>query len=86
MGFCIGSDNNNLLVIDESLLLLDINILNNRYMNERFKVMVIGKMEHPNILRWLDANHIAFFEDSIPAQAICRLIELNTPTIAFVRL
>lgn len=86
MGFCVASEKTSLLVIDDSILLLDINILNNRYMNKRFKVMVIGDMDQPNVLKWLDANHISFFEDSDPTRAICRLIEMQTPAIAFVQI
>lgn len=86
MGLCVASENNSLLVIDDSLLFLDINILNNRYMNDRFKVMVVGNMNQPNVLRWIEANHIAFFDNSNPTDAICRLVELKKPAIAFVRI
>lgn len=85
MGFCIADEKDSLLVIDDSLLYLDINILNNRYLNERFKVMVIGDVIQPNVFKWLDANHIIFFEDSNHTQAISKLLEINAPAIAFVR-
>lgn len=84
MGFCAASKERVMLVIDASVLLLDLNILNNRYINERFKVMVIGDMQRPNVLKWLEANHIAFFAESNPEQALLRLVEMKTPAIAFV--
>ncbi len=86
MGFCTVSKNTNLLVIDDSILYLDINLFNNRYMNERFRVMVIGNMNKPNVLRWLDANQVAYFEESNLLQAMQILVEKKTPTVAFVKI
>ena len=84
MGFCVASPKSNMLVIDDSLILLDVNIFNNRYIDGKFKILVIGDMKQSNVLKWLDANHITFFEESDLARAICRLMERRTPTIAFV--
>lgn len=86
MGFCVASGKSNLLVIDDSLIFLDVNIFNNRYMDRKFKVLVIGQMKQANVLRWLDANHVSFFEDNEPVQAIRRLMEMKTAAIAFVSL
>lgn len=84
MGFCVASEKRNLLVIDDSLIYLDANIFNNRYINEKFKILVIGEMKHPNVLRWLEANHISCFEEREPLRAINILMETKKPTIAFV--
>lgn len=86
MGFCVASETSNLLVIDDSLIFLDANIFNNRYIDGKFKVLVIGEMKQTNVLRWLDANHVSLFEESDPVQAICRLMEMKTASIVFVSL
>lgn len=84
MGYCIGSDEKTVLVMDDSLIFYDVNIFNNRYVDERFKMMIIGTLEDPTIFKWLESNHITFIKEENPSQALSRLLEAKTASVALV--
>ena len=84
IGYSIGSDKKIVLVIDDSLIYYDVNIFNNRYLNESFKILIIGKLKNLTIIKWLESNHINFFKESNPSQALSILLEIKKATVAIV--
>ena len=83
-GYCVGKVEKNLLIIDESIIRYDINIFNNRYMNDRFKLVVIGKKFEENIIRWTEANNISFSVECDLIVATKKLLAAKVPSIVYI--
>lgn len=61
MGYITGIKKKSLLCIPAKLLLLDLNILNNRYINENFKVILFNAeevKEDDTLEKWIENNNI----------------------------
>lgn len=61
MGYIIGTKKKSLLCMPAMLLLLDLNILNNRYINENFKVILFNVeeiKEDDTLEKWIENNNI----------------------------
>lgn len=83
-GYCVGKLEKSLLIINDSIIRYDINIFNNRYMNDRFKLVIIGEKIEENIIRWVEANNISFFVESDLIVATKKLLMANVPSIVYI--
>lgn len=86
MGYCVGTDTINVLVIDDLLIFLDVNIFNNRYLNGKFKLLVIGSVKDAAVLKWIAANRIKFIEADDVHQALEKLLNTDGAAVALVNL
>ena len=74
LGHCISNSGKSILLTDLSLLKLDMNIFNSRYLDKRFNIIAIGPKPSAEISRWIESNGIelAFCETVVEAgKAIC---------------
>ncbi len=66
LGHCISQEEKCILLTDLSVLKLEMNLFNSRYLDKRFNLIVTGEKPSDNILQWLQSNGIeTAFCDSI---------------------
>ena len=64
VGYIQHSDCKNILICREKDLEMDINIFNSRYINDKFKVIVISKKSNShNLENWVVSNNITYVQD-----------------------
>ena len=74
LGHCISNTEKSILLTDLSMLKLDMNIFNSRYLDKRFNIIVTGQKPSAEILQWIKSNgiDIAFCDTAVEAgKAIC---------------
>ena len=72
-GFVLGTSNACLLICSSNCFALDINILNNRYLDARFKVIIIDDQnltEKYDLSAWIKSNHV-----------MCKVVSLFTQDV-----
>ncbi len=75
LGHCISNKEKSILITDISILKLDMNIFNSRYLDERFNMIVTGQKPSAEILHWIRSNgiNISFCDSVIEAvRAVCK--------------
>lgn len=89
MGYITGIKKKSLLCIPAKLLLLDLNILNNRYINENFKVILFNaeEIKKDNTLeKWIESNNIkSKCINKIDKDALNEFWNLEKPAILLVK-
>ncbi len=84
LGHCIFENNKSVLLTDSSMLTLEINIFNSRYIDQRFNLIVTGIKPSSNIIQWLKCNNIeTVFSDTIEV-AMKKVLQEIKPVVAFV--
>ena len=58
MGYITAKEKKSLLILPYELLKIDLNIFNNRYINENVKIIVYKEKEQNNIEEWIKDNKI----------------------------
>ena len=89
MGYIVGRKKKTLICIPEELLLLDLNILNNRYLDKNFKVIVFDFKEENyerQIKDWCNSNNIKTVEsDKITVNQLDEFWKDEEPTILLLK-
>lgn len=84
LGHCISGKEKCVLLTDLSVLKLEQNIFNSRYLDNRFNLIVTGEKPSVNIWQWLQSNNIkTVFCDSVK-KAASEISESNKATVVFV--
>jgi len=78
-----GKDNNTILVATKDCLEIDSNILNNREMNNKFKMILIGDVSKSKA--WIENNNINYLESTNLKKDLEVLITLDIPTVLVVK-
>lgn len=76
---------NKILICNSDCFMLDSNILNNRYMNEKFKVLVIDNNKIDKIEEWCNSNKINFIYSNDLKQDLKKIYTQDKATILLVR-
>lgn len=87
MGYITGVQKKCLLCIPAKLLLLDLNILNNRYMNENFKLILFNynEIEKENKIEdWIKNNNIKIIKTDSVEKELNRFWSSNEAIIMFL--
>ena len=88
MGYIIGKRKKTLLCMPAKLILLDLNILNNRYIDENFKIILFeyNKIEEKLLENWIDYNKIKTIStNNLDENIINEFWNLKEPTVLLVK-
>lgn len=87
MGYLLGCSGRCVLIMPLSYFKYDLNILNNRYLNEHFKVIMIDEAGTENRhMNWIQKNGIRYSECSLrDEQLIANCLQSAGPEICIVR-
>ena len=84
LGHCISNTEKSILLTDLSILKLDMNIFNSRYLDKRFNLIVTGQKPAAEILRWIKSNDIDIaFRDSA-VEAVKAIRNSNKAMVVFL--
>lgn len=85
VGYCVSQPS--ILCIPEEYLFLDINVFNSRYINNNFKVVVLGNASMLNFTEWTRKCSIDFIESTREElQKQCNIfIKMQSPTILYIK-
>ena len=88
MGYIIRKRKKTLLCMPAKLILLDLNILNNRYIDENFKIILFeyNKIEEKLLENWIDYNKIKTIStNNLDENIINEFWNLKEPTVLLVK-
>ena len=88
MGYIIGKRKKTLLCMPAKLILLDLNILNNRYIDDNFKIILFeyNKIEEKLLENWIDYNKIKTIStNNLDENIINEFWNLKEPTVLLVK-
>ena len=84
MGYIIGKRKKTLICMIAKLILLDLNIINNRYIDENFKIILFeyNKIEEKLLENWIDYNKIKTIStNNLDENIINEFWNLKEPTV-----
>ena len=88
-GYVLGTSHDCLLICSANCFALDTNILNNRYLDARFKVIIIDDQnltEEYDLSAWIKSNNVRCkIVNSLTQDVVSELLGKNTPAVIIVK-
>ena len=85
MGYIIAKEKKSLLIMPYELLKIDLNIFNNRYVNENVKIIIYKDKEQSNIEEWIKDNKIEILKtEKIDEKILKKFWDLNKASVLIV--
>ena len=85
MGYITAKEKKSLLIMPYELLKIDLNIFNNRYINENVKIIIYKGKEQNNIEEWIKDNKIEILKtEKIDEKIFKKFWDLNKASVLIV--
>lgn len=85
MGYITAKEKKSLLILPYELLKIDLNIFNNRYINENVKIIIYKEKEQNNIEEWIKDNKIEILKTKkIDEKILQKFWNLNKASVLIV--
>ena len=85
MGYITAKEKKSLLILPYELLKIDLNIFNNRYINENVKIIIYKEKEQNNIEEWIKDNKIEILKTKkIDEKILKKFWDLNKASVLIV--
>ena len=85
MGYITAKEKKSLLILPYELLKIDLNIFNNRYINENVKIIIYKEKEQNNIEEWIKDNKIEILKTKkIDEKILQKFWDLNKASVLIV--
>ena len=85
MGYITAKEKKSLLILPYELLKIDLNIFNNRYINENVKIIIYKEKEQNNIEEWIKDNKIEILKTKkIDDKILQKFWDLNKASVLIV--
>ena len=85
MGYITAKEKKSLLILPYKLLKIDLNIFNNRYINENVKIIIYKEKEQNNIEEWIKDNKIEILKTKkIDEEILKKFWDLNKASVLIV--
>ena len=85
MGYITAKEKKSLLILPYELLKIDLNIFNNRYINENVKIIIYKEKEQSNIEEWIKDNKIEILKTKkIDEKIFKKFWDLNKASVLIV--
>lgn len=85
MGYITAKEKKSLLILPYELLKIDLNIFNNRYINENMKIIIYKEKEQNNIEEWIKDNKIEILKTKkIDEKILQKFWDLNKASVLIV--
>ena len=85
MGYIAAKEKKSLLIMPYELLKIDLNIFNNRYINENVKIIIYKGKEQNNIEEWIKDNKIEILKTKkIDEEILKKFWDLNKASVLIV--
>lgn len=85
MGYITGKEKKSLLIMPYELLKIDLNIFNNRYVNENVKIIIYKDKEQNNVEEWIKDNKIEILKTKkIDEKIFKKFWDLNKASVLIV--
>lgn len=85
MGYITAKEKKSLLILPYELLKIDLNIFNNRYINENVKIIIYKEKEQNNIEEWIKDNKIEILRTKkIDEKILKKFWDLNKASVLIV--
>ena len=85
MGYITAKEKKSLLIMPYELLKIDLNIFNNRYINENVKIIIYKEKEQNNIEEWIKDNKIEILKTKkIDEKILQKFWDLNKASVLIV--